>query len=160
MNVPDYKASQSLILFIRNILAHGTFPEAPYFLMVFPDKFYLWTDAEANLDRSEPTYTIDARSILEPYFKQAGVKADHISRQSLELIILSWLGQIIYSDKLPENIEASQRWLIDSGLYAALAGGKFTAVRSETSHDMPVFCVKIIRINKLCGLRNIYDTNS
>jgi hypothetical protein len=25
----------------RNILAHGTFPKAPYFLMVFPDKFYL-----------------------------------------------------------------------------------------------------------------------
>jgi len=109
----------------RNILAHGTLPEAPYFLMVFPDKFYLWTDAEANLDRSEPTYTIDARPILEPYFKQAGVKADHISRQSLELIILSWLGQIIHSDKLPENIEDSQRWLIDSGLYSALAGGKF-----------------------------------
>ncbi len=62
---------------------------------------------------------------LEPYFKQAGVKADKISRQSLELIILSWLGQIIHSDKLPENIEASQRWLIDSGLYAVLAGGKF-----------------------------------
>jgi hypothetical protein len=48
-----------------------------------------------------------------------------IAIDSYELIILSWLGQIIHSDKLPENIEASQRWLIDSGRYSALAGGKF-----------------------------------
>jgi len=109
----------------RNIFAHGTFPKAPYFLMVFPDKFYLWTDAEAHLDQSEPTYTIDGRPILQPYFERAGVTADQISGQSLELIVASWLGEIIHSDKLPENLDASQRWLIDSGLYAALAKGKF-----------------------------------
>ncbi len=109
----------------RNILAHGTFPKAPYFLMVFPDKFYLWTDAEAHLDQSEPTYTIDAHPILESYFKRAGVTPDRISGQSLELIVSSWLGEIIHSQKLPENVDSSQRWLIESGLYAALAGGKF-----------------------------------
>jgi hypothetical protein len=109
----------------RNILAHDTFPKAPYFLMVFPDKFYLWTDAEAHLDQSEPTYTIDARPILQPYFERAGVTVDQISGQSLELIVASWLGEIIHSEKLPENVDASMRWLIDSGLYAALAGGKF-----------------------------------
>ena len=109
----------------RNILAHGTFSEAPYFLMVFPDRFYLWTDAEVHLDQSEPTYTIDARPILQPYFEQAGVTADQISGQSLELIVASWLGEIIHSERAPENMDESQRWLVDSGLYAALTGGKF-----------------------------------
>lgn len=109
----------------RNILAHGTFPKAPYFLIVFPDKFYLWTDAGVHLDQSEPTYTIDARSILQPYFEQAGVTADQISGQSFELIVASWLEEIIYSEKSPEDVDESQRWLVDSGLYAALAGGKF-----------------------------------
>lgn len=47
-----------------NILAHGTFPKAPYFLMVFPDKFYLWTDVGAFQEQSEPTYMIDASPIL------------------------------------------------------------------------------------------------
>jgi hypothetical protein len=108
----------------RNILAHGTFPKAPYFLMVFPDKFYLWSNAEAYQDQSEPTYTIDASSILQPYFDRAGVAADQISGASLELIVTSWLGEIIHSDQLPKNIDASQQWLIESGLYAALAGGK------------------------------------
>lgn len=107
-----------------NILAHGTFPEAPYFLMVFPDKFYLWTDAQANRERSEPTYTIDASPILQPYFERAGVRGEQISSQSLELIIASWLAEIIHSEKCPENVEM-RHWLIDSGLYAAIAGGKF-----------------------------------
>jgi hypothetical protein len=109
----------------RNILAHGTFPKAPYFLMVFPDKFYLWSNAEAAQDQSEPTYTIDASPILQPYFDRAGVTPDQISGGSLELIITSWLGEIIYSEQLPGQIDASQQWLIESGLYAALVGGKF-----------------------------------
>lgn len=108
----------------RNIFAHETFPKAPYFLMVFPDKFYLWSDAEAYQDQSEPTYTIDASPILQPYFERAGVAADQISGASLELVVTSWLGEIIHSDQLPENIDASQEWLIESGLYAALVGGK------------------------------------
>ncbi|MDJ0616219.1 MAG: hypothetical protein QNJ63_05595 [Calothrix sp. MO_192.B10] len=112
--------------FRRNLLAHGIFPKAPYFLIALLDKFYLWTNAEADLDLlSEPTYIIDARPILNPYFERAGVTAEQISPQSLELIITSWLGEIIHSEKLPENVDTSQRWLIDSGLYAALAGGKF-----------------------------------
>ncbi len=109
----------------RNILAHGTFPKAPHFLMAFPDKFYLWSNAEAYQDQSEPTYTIDASPILQPYFERAGVTADQIGGASLELVITSWLGEIIHSDQRPENIDASQQWLIESGLYAALAGGKF-----------------------------------
>ncbi|HEY9749654.1 MAG TPA: hypothetical protein V6C63_13300 [Allocoleopsis sp.] len=107
----------------RNILAHGTFPKAPYFLMVFPDRFYLWTNVEAHLEQSEPTYTIDARPILQPYFEQAGVTAEQISGQSLELIVASWLGEIMHSEQPLEN--QAQRWLVDSGLYAALADGRF-----------------------------------
>lgn len=108
----------------RNILAHGTFPNAPYFLMAFPDRFYLWSNAKPYQVQSEPTFTIDASPILQPYVERAGVAADQISEASLELIIASWLGEIIHSNQLPENIDDSQKWLFESGLYAALAGGK------------------------------------
>jgi hypothetical protein len=111
--------------FRRNILAHGTFPKAPYFLMVFPDRFYLWTDADAQSEQSEPTYSIDARPILQPYFQRAGVAAEQISSQSLELIIESWFWEIIHSSKSPKDFDESQQWLVDSGLYEALAGGRF-----------------------------------
>lgn len=109
----------------HNIFAHGTFPNAPYFLMVFPDRFYLWTEADVQPEQSQPSYTIDARPILQPYFERAGMSAERISSSSLELIVVSWLGEIIYAEKPPEGLDPSQSWLIDSGLYTALSGGQF-----------------------------------
>jgi hypothetical protein len=105
----------------RNILAHGTFPNAPYFLMVFPDRFYLWKNTKSNHELIEPTYVIDARPILQPYFEQAGIIADQVSGQSLELIVASWLGEVMH--KTSDELAASQQWLIDSGLYGAIVGG-------------------------------------
>jgi hypothetical protein len=105
----------------RNILAHGTFPDAPYFLMVFPDRFYLWKNSGSNHELIEPTYVIDARPILQPYFEQSGVTAVQVSGQSLELIVALWLNEVMH--KTPDELDASQQWLIDSGLYDAVAGG-------------------------------------
>jgi len=105
----------------RNILAHGTFPDAPYFLMAFPDRFYLWKNPGSNHELIEPTYVIDARPILQPYFEQSDVTANQVSGQSLELIVALWLNEIMH--KTPDEIDASQEWLIDSGLYDAVAGG-------------------------------------
>jgi hypothetical protein len=113
------------VQFRYNILAHGTFPKAPYFLMAFPDRFYLWTDADIRLDQSEPTYVIDARPILQPYFERAGVTAEQISGQSLELIIAAWLGEVIHLDQPLTDIDESQQWLIESGLSAAIFRGRF-----------------------------------
>ena len=105
----------------HNILAHGTFPNSPYFLMVFPDRFYLWKNTDSNHEPIEPTYVIDARPVLQPYFDQAGITADQVSGQSLELIVASWLNEIIH--KTSDELDASQQWLIDSGLYDAVVGG-------------------------------------
>jgi len=109
-----------------NILAHGVYPKAPYFLMVFPDKFYLWANVDAQLDISEPTYAVDARPILKPYLDQVGItQGQKINSQSLILIVSSWLSKIIYSEQPPGATDESERWLVDSGLYTALAGGNF-----------------------------------
>lgn len=117
----------------RNILAHGTFSQPPYFLMVFPDKFYLWSnnrfsDNQAYLENTEPDYTIDASSVLAPYFERSGFTPEQVSADSLELVIISWLGEIMTSRYLSETTCQSQQWLIESGLHAAIAGGK---VRQE-----------------------------
>ena len=105
----------------RDILAHGTFPNAPYFLMAFPDRFFLWKNAGSNHELLEPTYVIDAHPILQPYFEQSGVTAAQVSGQSLELIVASWLSEVIH--KTPDELDDAQQWLIDSGLYDAIAGG-------------------------------------
>jgi hypothetical protein len=108
--------------FLRNILAHGTFPKAKYFLLAFPDRFYLWNCDEVSVDISMPTYIIDASELLQPYFKRAEVSPKTISGKGFELIIAFWVGEIMHSES-SEEIEKSQPWLIDSGLYAALSNG-------------------------------------
>ena len=105
----------------RNILAHGTFPNAPYFLMAFPDRFYLWKNSDSNNESIKPNYIIDAYPTLQPYFDQSGVSAEQVSGHSLELIIASWLNEIIH--KRPDEIDSSQQWLIESGLYNAVVDG-------------------------------------
>lgn len=110
----------------RNILAHGNLPSVPYFLIVFPDKFYLWINNTGVdlIEEKEPNYTIDASSILQPYFQKIGIQNNQIREQSLELIIASWLNELIYSQEALEYVKKSQRWLIESGLYNALIGGR------------------------------------
>lgn len=109
-----------------NILAHGIYPKAPYFLMVFPDNFYLWANGDAQVDMSEPTYAIDARPIIQPYLDRAGITQEQtVSSQSLELIVVAWLSKIIYNEMPLEKTDEPEQWLIDSGLYAAIAGGSF-----------------------------------
>ncbi len=88
---------------------------------MLPDRFYLWKNTDSNHEPTEPTYVIDARPILQPYFEQSGVAADQVSGQSLELIITSWLNDLIH--KTPDMLEASQQWLMNSGLYPAVVGG-------------------------------------
>lgn len=105
----------------RNIFAHGTYPNAPYFLMVFPDRFYLWKNVGIDQEAVEPTYVIEAQPILQPYFDQSGIVANQVSDQSLELIVASWLGDLVHKSR--NDLEPSQDWLIESGLYDAVAGG-------------------------------------
>lgn len=107
----------------RNILAHGIFPNAPYFLMVFPDRFYLWAHSLADLEAIAPAYVIDARPILQPYLEQSGITTEQVSEQSLELIVASWLNELIHTKKPPDEVDHTWQWLVDSGLYYAVAGG-------------------------------------
>jgi hypothetical protein len=107
----------------RNIFAHGVYPNAPYFLMAFPDKFYLWVNTQDTRSIEQPTYEIDARPLLQPYFDEVGISPDQITGSSFELILAAWLNKIIQLNDHPENISTTEQWLLDSGLYHALTGG-------------------------------------
>jgi hypothetical protein len=110
------------IQFRRNILAHRILPNAPFMLFALPDKFYLWTSHDKNGKSVEPDYIIDADPILRPYLQQANLSAEEISSSSLELIVASWLDDLLYISQ--KNTDPSYAWLTDSGLYQAIAGGR------------------------------------
>jgi hypothetical protein len=107
--------------FRRNLLAHQHVPNAPYFMFVLPDRIYLWVDSDIDEGTVEPTYDIDAQPILHDYFAQTGFQAEQLGSQSLELIVASWLSQLIHQDV--DELDDSLTWLVESGLYEAIAGG-------------------------------------
>lgn len=107
----------------RNMYAHGLLPETDFFLLTLPDKFYLWKDVGILIEAIEPSYEINPQSFLEPYYRKANVSPSNITEASLELIISSWLTQIITVPSMDLLASDYKDWLIDSGLFDAIQGG-------------------------------------
>jgi hypothetical protein len=108
----------------RNMFAHGEGYNADFFLLVMPDRLYLWKNAAATPLLAPPTYEIDARSLFAPYFEKAGVNADDISGYAFELVVAAWLGDLVRSEEQTEKLTNEQRWLVESGFLAAVRDGR------------------------------------
>jgi len=107
LNAPIEWASE----FRRNMLSHGTLPNPPFFMMAFPDRFFLWKDAPAIPEPVEPSYIIDATSIFQQYIDEPEEKYAPISESSLEMKISLWLSILIH--KKPEQLEPFEKWVLD-----------------------------------------------
>jgi hypothetical protein len=91
-----------------------------FFLLAFPDRFYLWVNGSAQEDRS-PDFAVDAAPLLQQYVERIGIAPEQLGPDSFELLIGAWLDRLTW-DEIEPN-EATQ-WLFDSGLYQALQGGR------------------------------------
>jgi hypothetical protein len=116
-------SSDWAVKFRHNLLMDNHTQKISFFLMAFPNRFYLWTEPEIYSNQSKPTYIIDAVPVLKPYFERAEIIPEKIRGDSFELLVASWLSDMINSEQLPEEFNESQHWLIDSGLYVAISGG-------------------------------------
>lgn len=109
----------------QKIFESQNFPRCPYRMLVFTDSIYLWSNLNHQKQIAEPSYIIDATPIFQPYFEQVGVTANQISGQSFEMIVASWLREIIHASTFPNVSDQSQQWLVESGLGKAIEGGYF-----------------------------------
>lgn len=109
----------------QKIFESQNFPRCPYLMLAFTDSIYLWSNLNHQKQIAEPSYIIDAIPIFKPYLEQVGVTANQISGQSFEMIVASWLREIIHSSSLAEISDQSQQWLVESGLGKAIEGGYF-----------------------------------
>lgn len=109
--------------FRRNIFSHGLYAPMPYFMFIFPDKIYMWTDPSTSDKITLPDYTIDAYPIFGRYYEGAGIDPSQIGRSSLEFIVSIWLGRIINFSNSPDDLDEHHQWMIESGLYNAISGG-------------------------------------
>lgn len=119
-NVSDEWASQLR----RNILAHGNYPIARYFLLATPDYFFLWVDESHHIGLRNPDYSIKMQSELEPFFKEFKVELETVSGFIFEQIVGRWLKNIMYPAYRISD-EALPGWIIESGLDKAVFQGDF-----------------------------------
>lgn len=116
---------------LRNLMVHGALPEVPYFMLALPDRFYLWKHPRfaANGDRdpkpgdAEPEHEIDAARALSHYLESVMTPLHEMSEQGLELLVASWLSELMNTELSKESAPPDLRWLFDSGLYEAIKKG-------------------------------------
>lgn len=111
--------------FRRNMLAHGTVPDAPFFLIVTPERLYFWKQDQSEHNDSPPEFTFDTRKEFKHYFADSDKTPGIVGEQALEFLVLSWLKEI--ARRSPERVtnEPSMRWLADSGLLKSLEEAHF-----------------------------------
>lgn len=108
----------------RNILAHGGLWDTEFFLLVTPDRLYLWKDAGTAPTEIPPTYVADTQSEFEPYFERAGVEPHNVSGAAFEMLVGSWLGDLIRSEGGAGESADPRGWLVRSGFSAAVKDGR------------------------------------
>jgi hypothetical protein len=107
----------------RNRLAHGKpFLHGDFVLLVTPDKLYLWRGTETGPNHDP--FEVDSRPLLAPYFRGTSISASVASSQAFELVIASWLADLVREAEPRERLAVAQPWLLESGLLDALAGGE------------------------------------
>lgn len=107
----------------RNLFAHDGMPDIEFFLIATPSRFFIWKNPGMNSTWNKPVGVIDSGPLLAPYFDQIGVAPEEISGSSFELIINSWLAELIYSGTTPGQVNGSYQWMTEFGLQDALKNG-------------------------------------
>ena len=103
-----------------NLIVHGFYPVTPYFLLVTPEKFFLWTKENNILEETLPTYIADAQEQLKPYLDELGFNLDKIDGYTFEQVVALWLKyDVLYPTK---NIKKA-KWVVDSGLAEKILHG-------------------------------------
>lgn len=110
----------------RNLLVHKMLPNAPYFLLVLPDKLYLWENTSPII-QTPPNFTSSTSVIFSMATAHQVNLLDDISEYGLELLVSSWLEFIVHSDLDPTMSQDDLSWLFESGLYGAIKNGSVVA---------------------------------
>jgi len=108
----------------RNILAHSENYNAGFFLLVTPDRLYLWKNAGTTALFIQPHYEINAEPIFAPYFERAGIDPRNVSAHAFELVVGAWLSDLVRAGEVPEQVANGQKWLVESGFLTAVKDGR------------------------------------
>ncbi len=108
----------------RNLVAHGLVPNTKFFLLALPSFFYLWLDAQ-SLEITPADYRVPTSDVLQAYLLE--LNSEGLTEQSLELLIMAWLRDLMDSELTRESAGSKLSWLFDSGLYESIQHGSLSS---------------------------------
>ncbi len=107
----------------RNLLSHGTLPQAPYFLIATADRLYFWKQNHSGNSEELPTFTMNAAEEFKPYLEGHKQSLNEIGEEALVYILVSWLNDLQQTIVQKLKQEPALYWLVESGLIDSLAEG-------------------------------------
>ena len=110
--------------FRRNLLEHGGDGHPVFFLIVTPDRIFLWKNAGMIPELVEPHYEINAQPVFKPYFYAARINESRIERFTFEMIVAAWLNNLALVRDPVTELPIHERAFIDSGFVGAIRRGK------------------------------------
>lgn len=110
--------------FRRNLLSHGGESRPTFFLIVTPDRIYLWKNAGVIPEIVAPDYEVDAAPVFQPYFDAARLDVNHIDEFAFEMIVSSWLTNLALVRDAVAELPSHECEFIESGFVDAIRRGK------------------------------------
>lgn len=107
----------------RNLVVHGFYPLASYFLLATPEKFFLWTKERNNLEETMPNYIENAELLLKPHLEELGFNLREIDGYIFEQVVAHWLK---YDVMYPLENVTKPKWLVESGLSKEIFRGNLS----------------------------------
>ena len=107
----------------RNLVVHGFYPLASYFLLATPEKFFLWTSEKNNLEETLPNFVEDADLLLKPHLAELGFNLREIDGYVFEQVVAHWLK---YDVMYPIENVVKPKWLVESGLSEKIFRGNLS----------------------------------
>lgn len=107
--------------YYKTLVEQGDSPQAPFFLLGSPDRFYLWKHDQKLPEIMKPTYTIDPTSFLKPHYNRF---SSSIGKESLILVVDNWFDRLVHLGITSDLSSKEREWLVGSGLFDAIAGGR------------------------------------
>lgn len=104
----------------RNWLEHGPLPASDVFILVLPDRVYMW-NASAP-EEALPDVDLDAGPLLGPYFQRIHVTPEQIRPDAFDMVVAWWLGDIASRAPSTEHRASIPPWLRD-----AVVGGRIVS---------------------------------
>jgi hypothetical protein len=114
----------------RNLLEREEFRRPTQFFMVAtPDRLYLWKGPKTEVEVLLPDFVVDSRPLFLPYLQRpqgSSLDLDRLSPSTFELVVISWLSDLIYGSQRAESLGSEQAWLTDSGFLDAAKDGSLS----------------------------------